>query len=341
MAEQEVLKLAAICNESRKTLITVKNKGLVGVFSIQAPEHTVIETHPDNATDLRLSKPFQQLIDYVSTFDFDKLDQTDLGQVPFVVVLLKFMELWKKEDSSIQIPLSYAQKKELVERINAGKRTPDQENFDEAIANAWRLCSADRISDEVLQILEDTSCQGAHNESPYFWILARALRDFVETESGGQLPLSGKLPDMKSDTMNYIGLQKVYREKALSDFESVKRRVKGLVEGTDVVIPDETIEIFCKNASNLRVIQYRSLTENPVQPEKLVNWIKTEENFCYYLTFKAADNFYSKHGRFPAAQEDFETLKEQTQLLIQDLGVADTEVQEIMSTDMMDKCILN
>lgn len=40
MAEQEVLKLAAICNESKKTLITVKNKGLVGVFSIQAPEHT-------------------------------------------------------------------------------------------------------------------------------------------------------------------------------------------------------------------------------------------------------------------------------------------------------------
>ncbi|GAA5800470.1 hypothetical protein HPULCUR_005900 [Helicostylum pulchrum] len=105
--------------------------------------------------------------------------------------------------------------------------------------------------------------------SPYFWILARALRDFVETESGGQLPLSGKLPDMKSDTMNYIGLQKVYREKALSDFESVKKRVKGLIEGTDMVIPHETIEIFCKNASNLRVIQYRSLTENHVQPEKL------------------------------------------------------------------------
>lgn len=106
----------------------------------------MIETHPDNVVDLRLSKPFQQLTEYVSTFDFDKLDQTDLGQVPYVVVLLKYIELWKKEDSSIQVPLSYTQKKELVERITAGKRTPDQENFDEAIANAWRLCSAERVS---------------------------------------------------------------------------------------------------------------------------------------------------------------------------------------------------
>lgn len=40
MAEEDVMKLAAICNESKKTLITVKNKGLVGTFSIQAPEHT-------------------------------------------------------------------------------------------------------------------------------------------------------------------------------------------------------------------------------------------------------------------------------------------------------------
>lgn len=95
------------------------------------------------------------------------------------------------------------------------------------------------------------------------------MRDFVENEGGGQLPLSGKLPDMKSDTLNYIGLQKVYREKALSDLEAVKKRVRGFVEGSDVNIPDETIEVFCKNASNVRVIQYRPLNENHVLAEKL------------------------------------------------------------------------
>lgn len=170
MAQEDVLKLTSICNESGKILITVKNKGLVGIFSIQSPEHTgkseignelsmiyrkrtfffiVIETHPDNATDLRLSTPFPHLIDYVATFNLDELDQTDHGQVPFVVVLLKYIEAWKKEDSSIQIPLSYKQKKELEKKILAGKRTPDEENFDEAIANTWRLCSTDQVKYHV------------------------------------------------------------------------------------------------------------------------------------------------------------------------------------------------
>jgi amyloid beta precursor protein binding protein 1 len=99
--------------------------------------------------------------------------------------------------------------------------------------------------------------------------LTRAVRDFVENEGGGQLPLSGKLPDMKSDTLNYIGLQKIYREKALSDLEAIKKRVKGFVEGADIIIPDETIELVCKNAANVMVIQYRPLTENKMQSEKL------------------------------------------------------------------------
>jgi amyloid beta precursor protein binding protein 1 len=74
---------------------------------------------------------------------------------------------------------------------------------------------------------------------------------------------------MKSDTLNYIALQNIYREKALSDLEAVKKRVNGILEGSDVVIPDETIEIFCKNAANITVIQYQPLTEIHVQPEKL------------------------------------------------------------------------
>lgn len=118
------------------------------------------------------------------------------------------------------------------------------------------------------------------------------MRDFVENESGGQLPLSGKLPDMKSDTMNYIALQNIYREKALSDLEAVKKRVKGLVEGTDMVIPDETIEIFCKNAANIRVIQYHPLTENHVQAEK----IGKQVNECSIILCNFKNNPLKKYS---------------------------------------------
>jgi amyloid beta precursor protein binding protein 1 len=93
-----------------------------------------------------LSTPFQQLNEYVKSYDLDSLDQTDHGQVPFVVVLLKYIENWKKEDSSIQMSLTYQQRKELENKIREGKKTPDEENFDEAIANIWRLGSVENVS---------------------------------------------------------------------------------------------------------------------------------------------------------------------------------------------------
>lgn len=44
-------------------------------------------------------------------------------------------------------------------------------------------------------------------DTPTFWILARAMADFVQKE--GKLPLSGTLPDMKADSMSYVTLQKM------------------------------------------------------------------------------------------------------------------------------------
>ncbi|KAG8235621.1 hypothetical protein J437_LFUL014879 [Ladona fulva] len=42
-----------------------------------------------------------------------------------------------------------------------------------------------------------------------FWIMAKAVRDFVENEGGGCLPLCGTLPDMTAQTSRYVALQQV------------------------------------------------------------------------------------------------------------------------------------
>ncbi|CEP12642.1 hypothetical protein [Parasitella parasitica] len=321
--EKYLTKLSPLCAESGKILIAVKNKGLVGMFTVQAPEHTVIEAHPENATDLRLSCPFQQLTDYVSTFDLDKLDQTDHSHIPFIVVILIYVEEWKAEHNG-QAPQTYQQRQEFVRKLRAAMRTPDEENFEEAIANAWRLSPSNPISSEVRQIFEDPSCQGAHSNSPYFWILTRAVREFVENEGGGQLPLSGKLPDMKSDTCNYINLQNVYREKALYDINAIKKRVKALTEGSDTQIPDETVELFCKNAAHIKVIQYKCITENHLQPDKL-----------------AADKFHSEYGRLPASDADSEKLTYQVQSLMVSMGITLEDAVDLLSTDTLVKAITN
>jgi amyloid beta precursor protein binding protein 1 len=40
-----------------------------------------------------------------------------------------------------------------------------------------------------------------------FWVLVSALEKFVELK--GVLPLPGKVPDMKANTISYISLQKM------------------------------------------------------------------------------------------------------------------------------------
>lgn len=36
------------------------------------------------------------------------------------------------------------------------------------------------------------------------------MRDFIDNEGGGMLPLKGALPDMTADTEKYITLQQMY-----------------------------------------------------------------------------------------------------------------------------------
>jgi hypothetical protein len=45
--------------------------------------------------------------------------------------------------------------------------------------------------------------------------------------------LAGVLPDMKSDTKNYVKLQSIYRQQALKDLETFKKIMDGTEESTE------------------------------------------------------------------------------------------------------------
>ncbi|CAG8791062.1 6129_t:CDS:2, partial [Racocetra fulgida] len=57
----------------------------------------LVETHPENIIDLRLDVPFPALEQYVKPFDFDSMDNMDHGHIPYVVILLKYLDQWKKD----------------------------------------------------------------------------------------------------------------------------------------------------------------------------------------------------------------------------------------------------
>lgn len=84
----------------------------------------------------------------------------------------------------------------------------DEENVAEAIKAVNTALTKTQVPSNVQKILNDDQCIRL-KEKNSFWIIARAVKEFVEKEGNGVLPLRGSLPDMTSDSQRYIALQNV------------------------------------------------------------------------------------------------------------------------------------
>ena len=60
-----------------------------------------------------------------------------------------------------------------------------------------------------------------------FWLMARALKQFVEEE--GRLPVQGTIPDMISLPDYYLTLQRIYLAKSEEDIGKMRAKVDSYV----------------------------------------------------------------------------------------------------------------
>ncbi|KAG0347216.1 NEDD8-activating enzyme E1 regulatory subunit [Podila humilis] len=324
------------------SFVWVKTVGLIGAARIAVPEHTIVETHPSNVADLRIDTPFPELESYAKSFDFNTQDTMEFGHIPYVAILLKYMDGWKTEHDG-KIPSSYAEKNQLKANIRAGMRSTDDENFDEAINSVLRSCQATVVPSNIKELFQDPKCETLTAQSSSFWIIARAVRDFVEdtAKSGGLLPLSGTIPDMKAQTDSYITLQNIYKTKAKQDVQEVLSRVKSL--SATLGRPSESVSVqevesFCKFSAFLKVIRYRSIAEEYQNPKtkQIASWLSDEESvFPFYVLLRASDAFYDDHGRYPGEgeswKEDIEQLQGNVTTLLQSWGI---EQEDAVSKDL-------
>jgi amyloid beta precursor protein binding protein 1 len=118
----------------------------------------------------------------------------------------------------------------------------------------------------------------------------KALREFVKRDPNHQLPLSGVIPDMKSNTKNYVKMQSIYRQRALEDlhtFKGILNDVENSLEpdedkddydemktesgfhhyGPEYRLSSEMIETFVKNCAHIRLIRGSKYTND--QPKDL------------------------------------------------------------------------
>jgi len=214
------------------------------------------------------------------------------------------------------MPQNYKEKTEFKKLITAMKRKQDEENFNEACLYVNKCVVKQSVSSEVQAIFNDPMCCEEQAFSQ-FWITAAAVKQFYTVK--GVLPLSGTLDDMTADSQSYIVLQKLYRQKALSDAKIVTNYVDEILKKKslpETFISREYIESFSKNARFLRIIRTSPVG---VEAEKVQGALSTffeevGDASHVWLLFKALQTFYKTYDRYPGNTDG--SVKTDNQLLL-------------------------
>lgn len=266
------------CRATSKPLFYIHCVGFYSVFSVQLPSaFPIVDTHPDPTatTDLRLLTPWPALSALVEekTRDLDLMNAHEHGHVPYVLIILHFLEVWKQTHYG-QVPSNYREKSDFKELVRKGMRinNPEggEENFEEAIAAVLKSLNPSTPSSAVKEVFDAEECKNLTHDSPHFWVIAHAISDFYKAHNA--LPLPGSIPDMKAQSADYIQLQNVYKTKAREDVAEVTATVRELAKQHSHLtqVDEKEIEAFCKNAAHIKLVRGRPL--NPAFPGQKLKW---------------------------------------------------------------------
>lgn len=254
------------------SIIHLQSTGFYSSFSVQLPQiFPIVDTHPDpdSTQDLRLLSPWPELAAEVSALgDLDKLEDLDHGHVPYILILLYYLEKWKQKNGG-KAPNTFKEKTQFRDMIKAAARTDTaeggEENFDEAAGAVLKTIAPFSLKSGCKDMFENDSCKDVTTASANFWIIASAIKSFYETHRA--LPLPGSLPDMKAKSADYIKLQTIYKNKAKKDIAEVKQSVRATEKALarEPTIPDAEIESFCKNAAHVKVLHGSLLPQLRIQ----------------------------------------------------------------------------
>jgi len=307
--------LALITTYGQQYMVPVFYLHSVGFYShfsvALPPAFPIVDTHPDPAstTDLRLLRPWPSLTQFArsKTANLSSMSAHELGHVPYVLLLLHFLEEWKQTHSG-NPPSSYKEKTEFREYVrNAGP--PDEENFAEAAGAVLKSLNPPTPSSSVLAVLNAPEAQNISSESQSFWFIARAVYQFYQEQ--GVLPLPGAVPDMKAQSADYITLQNLYKAKSKEDATRVSLIVRDLEtqhQRPDTLrTPVSEIEQFCKGAAHIKLVRGRStpllqacepLKWNTESAKSVYNALMMPDSGALiYIAFLAYDNFVGTHNR--------------------------------------------
>ncbi|XP_055629683.1 nedd8-activating enzyme E1 regulatory subunit-like [Toxorhynchites rutilus septentrionalis] len=332
--ERTIVRLSTLLWEQDIPLIVCRSIGFYGVARVQIKEHCIVESHPDNILfDLRLEKPFEGLKKYMAETGMT-------SKVPWLVVLYKYLQEWV-DGCGRRYPILPNEKTEFREFIRL--KMVNGENFEEAIRAVNSSFGGGKPNSLIEEILADNCCVSVNNESKPFWVLVRALRDFITNEGDGFLPLPGVVPDMTADTVSYITLQKVYRSQAVRDAEIVYHRARQLLEEINKpvdLITEQEVRLFCREAANLCIIRGSKIADEydgGYQASRILSDLETPNSLmAQYITLRAIDKFQAQRGYLPGenqTEDDTSCIISLTEKMLSDWGIS-TSINDDLASEV-------
>ncbi|KAI0154866.1 hypothetical protein GGR57DRAFT_511825 [Xylariaceae sp. FL1272] len=255
--EEDLATIKAYASERQTPIISIHSAGLYSYFRMELPgTFPIVDTHPEveKTTDLRLLQPWPELSALASemTKDIDVLDDHEHGHLPYVVILLRFLEMWRQSHDGHN-PTTFKDKAEFGKFVLAGSRTNNaeggEENFQEAVAAINKNIKLPELEAELEEVFNHQLISEAERHSS-FWVIASAISIFYQKH--GCLPLPGSLPDMKAKSSVYVKLQSLYKEKARRDAQEVLEIVRTSPGGKQVGSAE--VDLFCKNARFVKLV---------------------------------------------------------------------------------------
>lgn len=129
----------------------------------------------------------------------------------------------------------------------------DEENFDEAVAQAYRIAPGPSIPSSIRTLFDDpVLSQPLTPDTPPFFHLLSALKDYVQ-QGPEALPVSASLPDMKADTKSYVEIQQLYKDQARVERDAYAKVLD--LRGRPETVDEEMIDSFVKNAHGLKILR--------------------------------------------------------------------------------------
>ena len=354
LLSEENDKLYSIAKKNNLRLVIVKNNGLINYIRLYENYHGNMSLRLlDNpVSDYRLSCPWKELKDFANSFDLEKMDLIDHKNVPYFVILLKALDKYRNNKNDPEANPNNKEEKEefknIVKSFMLSTGTEgENENIEEALSKLYfcnkynNKLTTDKM-EQIFEVIEKTSQKEiftkTNNYMKLFFIYFITLKQFFNKYK--TYPLCGPIPDMISNTKNFIGLKQIYNTKAKNDHKEMRDMINIEIKENKNLSDVEKAELnkLVNNLTTDQIDIVDILNKNWPQTSLFVypDNVNEEEaknfdpdqfdedfqklNFVWYLLFRASDKFMNKNKRYPGQNIDdfkkdvtelFELLKEE------------------------------